>query len=410
MIASPQPRVFGNLPQHAGDPALPRSRLPNLAHPNLQNVPARAAFWRLRHFGVLLSFVLIVLLPVTASAWYLWARAADQFASSVGFSVRQEDMPPALALLGGIQRLSGSSSIDTDILYEYIYSQELVMQIDRDLDLRAKWSIPPDDPVFALPPEGAVEDLMAYWQRMVSLSYDSSTRLIEVRVLAFHPADAQSISTAILDRSAVLVNSLNDVARADSLRHAGAELDAAFNQLVMARQAVTDFRERHQIVDPKVDVGRASGLLASLEDAYARAVIDLDLIEQSLTSKKEAKMVEAARRVGVIEDRIAAERQRVAATAPRADPGIATLIAEYERLTIDREFAEGAYLAARTAFHAAEAGARRQERYLAAHVSPTLAETSRFPQRGAMIGVIASFLFMFWAIGTLIFYALRDRR
>ena len=59
---------------------------------------------------------------------------------------------------------------------------------------------------------------------------------------------------------------------------------------------------------------------------------------------------------------------------------------------------------------AAQADARRQTRYLAAHVRPTLAERAEYPQRGVILWFVALFLFLTWAILVLVAYALRDRR
>ena len=108
--------------------------------------------------GSRLSLLICVLLPIAVSAWYLWTRAADQYASTVGFTVRREESSSAIGLLGGLSSLVGmstSSSSDTDILYEYIQSQELVSKIDKQLDLRRIWSRPvKTDPVFAYHPPG----------------------------------------------------------------------------------------------------------------------------------------------------------------------------------------------------------------------------------------------------------------
>ena len=62
------------------------------------------------------------------------------------------------------------------------------------------------------------------------------------------------------------------------------------------------------------------------------------------------------------------------------------------------------------AYDAAMAEARRQTRYLAAHMQPTLAESARYPQRGVWLGVILGFIFLGWTIVVMIFYALKDRR
>ncbi len=96
-----------------------------------------------------------------------------------------------------------SSSSDTDILYRFIQSQEMAATIDRQLDLRALWSKgdPDVDPLFAYHAPGTIEDLTDYWNRMVKVFYDSSSGLLEVRVLAFDPNDAQSIAFALFEET-----------------------------------------------------------------------------------------------------------------------------------------------------------------------------------------------------------------
>ncbi|WP_411958363.1 hypothetical protein [Paracoccus homiensis] len=97
-------------------------------------------------------FVLLVLVPVAISGWYLWTRAADQYASHMGFSVRSESGASSSELLGGLTSLVGmsdSSSSDTDILYKFIQSRDLVERVDNRLNLREIWSKPENDPVFS---------------------------------------------------------------------------------------------------------------------------------------------------------------------------------------------------------------------------------------------------------------------
>ena len=112
----------------------------------------------------------------------------------------------------------------------------------------------------------------------------------------------------------------------------------------------------------------------------------------------------------MIENRIDEERQKfgVGGTGPGGE-SYATTVAEFERLTVDREFAEQAYVAAQSAYDGARAEASRQSRYLAAYIAPTLAEKAEFPQRALIVALVAAFAFLLWAILTLIYYSLRDR-
>lgn len=374
--------------------------------------PAAASRLHRRHIGLAASFVALVLLPTVIAAWYLWARAADQYASTLGFSVHHEQTNSALGILAGISSISGSSSTDTDVLYEYIYSQELVAEIDAELDLRRIWSLPGEtDPIFAYSPPGTIEDLQAYWEDMVTVYYNSTTRLIEIRALAFTPEDAQKITTAIFDRSTRMINRLNDIAAADAIRYTSEDMKVAEDGVLSARTAMTRFRNLHQLVDPSADLAAQSGILAGLEQQLTAALVESDLLRETVPAG-DPRIANLDRRIHVIEQRITAERAKLGIGGGAEGTGgkMVDLVAEYERLAVDLQFAENAYLAARAAHEAARAEARRQSRYLAAHVKPTLSESSRYPERLHLLAVCSVFLFMLWSLGALIYYSLRDRR
>jgi capsular polysaccharide transport system permease protein len=366
---------------------------------------------RTRHWLTLASFVLVVLAPTLVAAWYLWTRAADQYASTVGFSVRREDTTSALDVLGSIARFSASSSSDADILYEYLRSQKVVADIDAKLDLRAMWAkAGRSDPVFTLQLPATIEDLHWHWWRMVNLAYDSVTGIIEVRVLAFDPADATAIARELHARSTQLINDLSAIAREDAIRYARDELDTAVERLKIARAALTEFRNRTQIVDPTVDLQTQAGLLGGLQRQLAEALIELDVLRET-TRPNDPRIEQAARRVRVIEDRIAAERRKLGiGDATEQGEVFASLVGEFERLQVDREFAEQAYKNALSAYDGALSEARRQSRYLAAHILPTTAERAEYPRRFAILGLGFLFLLIVWSITTLVAYSVKDRR
>ena len=371
---------------------------------------AGSAQVRRRHGLLLLSFVLLVLLPVGITAYYLWEKAVDQYASTVGFSVRREEAGSALGLLSGISALSKSSSSDTDILYEFLQSQKLVADMETKLGLRAMWSKPEDDPIFAFDPTGSIEDLVDYWARMVRISYDSTSGLLEVRVLAFSPTDATAIATALFEESSDMINDLSTIAREDAIRYSREELETAQDRLKAAREAITKFRVINQLVDPATDIQTQAGLLGGLQSQLTAAQIEVDLLGES-TQASDPRLLQARRRVEVIEVRIAAERRKVG-IGPEGEVGdaYASLVGDYERLAVDREFAQRSYVASLASYDEAQAEARRKSRYLAAHILPTTAEVARYPERRTLIAVISVFLLLAWAIGALVVYSLKDRR
>ena len=365
---------------------------------------------RRRHRGVFLSFVFLVFVPIIAGGVYLFVWSADQYASTVAFSVRTEEVASPVELFGGLAGLASSGSSDADIIHDFVNSQEIVRTLDDRLGLAEIFSKPRADPVFSYRPGGAIEDLHSYWSRMVRVIYDPGTGLIEVRALAFAPEDARAIAAGVFEESARLVDELSAIAQDDTTAFAEEELERAVARMRDARGRLTEFRSRTQIVDPQADVQGQMGLLSMLEQQLVEALISADLLRDS-TRSADPRLKQADRRIRVINARIADERRNLGVGEPGGDGrDYATLLAEYERLVVDREFAENAYTAALAGYDLALSEARRKSRYLAAHVRPTLAESAQYPRRFTLLFLLSFFLTAVWSIGVLVFYSLRDRR
>lgn len=366
---------------------------------------------RPRHWFLLVSFLLMVVLPGALWALYLWTRAEDQYVSTVGFSVRKEDMTPSIDLLGGLAPLGGGmGASDTDILYEYIRSQDMVEKIDEQFDLRSRFSgVWPQDFIFAFNPAGHIEDLTDYWGRQVKVLYDTSTELITLKINAFSPEDAQAIAAAVFKESSDKVNELSSIAREDATRLAREELAKTRDELTKTRQAMTDFRMRSLIVDPEADLTSQMGVLSQLQGQLAAALVAHDLLLDNAPAT-DHRVTQSQQKVDALRKLIDAERSKFGAAGqgPQGE-SYSQLVAEYEKLTVDREFAEGAYRSARIAYETAEAEARRKSRYLAAHIQPKVAQSSTVPNRPWLLIMVMGMLLAGWSILALIYYSIRDR-
>jgi capsular polysaccharide transport system permease protein len=365
---------------------------------------------RFRHYAGIASFLLLVLLPFAASVWYLYFRAEPEYHSDVSFSIRSEDSGAAAAgILGAITGISsGGSAAEPDILFEYIRSQEIVETIDREIDLRTIYNRKPEDWVFALGEGKSIEELLSHWRRMVDVSYENHSGVIQVRATAFSPEDAQAITREVLDKSAALVNRLAEQARADAIRYARVDLDEAEAHLRDVRRQMADFRREHQMVDPQADLEGQMGLLGALQQELAKALVERDML-LTYAEPADQRVQQANRRITAISDRIEDERANLG--VPGAKGGeMPQVVGDYEALKVDLEFGSQAYTQALANLSAARAEARRQSRYLAAHVEPTIAESPLYPRRAMLSGLVGLFLLLGWGVALLVYYNVRDNR
>lgn len=424
--AKPEPRPEAKpAPKPEAKPA-PKPEAKPEPRPESKPAPppqAGAARLERRHIVLGASFLALVFVPLIVTTAYLFGWAQDQYASRVGFAVRNEEMASASSLLGGLMGFTSSGGGDSDILYRYIQSQDMVQKVDARLDLHRIYAAHADiDPVFALARETSAEDLLAYWNRMVKVFYDNRTGLIEVRVNAFAPGDAQAIAGAILDESTATINALSAIAREDATRYAREELSLAQDRLRDARLAVADFRTRNQMVDPTADVAGQMTLLGTLQGQLAAALIEQDMLRETGARAEDPRVTQIARRIGVIEERIRGERAKIAG-APGAGPAAlsaapdpasprdyASAVGDFERLRVEQEFAERSYVTALATYDAARAEAQRKSRYLATYIQPTQAETAEYPRRFLIVAMTLVFLLLTWSVVALVYYAIRDRR
>ncbi|MFC3569371.1 hypothetical protein [Paracoccus simplex] len=370
--------------------------------------PVGRAGWTRVHSLVLGSFLLLFLLPALLVGSYMFLIARDQYVSEVSFVVRDEESPN-LGLLAGIGLSSvGNATTDAQIVYKHLRSPNFVAQLDREIDLRAIYTKPRMDPVFALHDGASLEELVEYWRRMATISVDSATGMIEIEVRAFTAEDANRIARGIHKAAGHLVNAISDEARENSLRYAQRDLAQTEARLAEARVALAQFRDQSKLIDPQSVLSINASVVTSLSQELTEAMIQVETLRKQGTA--DVRLTQAELRVDVLKRRIEQERQNFVGEAPGSeDASFSKILDRYTKLQLDLELAEKSYSLALSGVEAARAKSEQDSRYLATFVEPTLSETATRPRR-LMITVLAvTFIFIGWLSLVLIGYSNRDR-
>jgi capsular polysaccharide transport system permease protein len=358
----------------------------------------------------LLSLILVVALPTLLTAFYYGVIAADQYSTEARFSVRSATGGANTDLLGLVTGTAAASTItDSYIVMDYIRSREILERLPAHVDVRAVYASSKADLLARHSATGPIEDFVDYWRSMVRVNFDTTSQIISVQVRAFSAEEAQAVAGAVIRLSEGLVNDLSQRARQDAVRQSQQEVQRTEDRLKAARTAVQAFRDKEQEVDPSKKADAQLSVLGKLE-------LDLTTFRARRNTLLQY-MGEGAPTIAYIDSQIRAlerqvtdERAKLGAGTlkPRAGDTISGLLASYEELVVEREFAEKAYVSALSSLERARADADRQQRYLVTFISPAKPEDALYPKRVVNTAIVLILAFSTWAIGLLAVYSIRD--
>ncbi|WP_310618943.1 lipopolysaccharide biosynthesis protein [Flexibacterium corallicola] len=368
------------------------------------------------------SFALCVALPAVLGSFYFLFLASDRYSSTLGFSVRGMDGGAAGGdFLGSLTGLAstGSTTTDSYILMDYLKSREVVERLSADMGLKQLYSSEDVDFIYRLDPELPIEDFVNYWDWMIDTSFDSTSSIINVEVQAFTAQDTKRLADLVLSYSAQLVNNLSESARKDAVKYAEEEVSRAELRLRMIRARLREFRSTENSLDPTKNAEVQIQLVAELEkqliDTRSRLSRLVGTIDESSPTVRQLRKQESAllEQIGLKQSEIGGVQGqgRSSATGENSEgkfSSLSSLLADYEELVIEREFAEQAYTASLASLERSRSEADRQQRYLAVFQQPSEPENALYPRRFTNSLLLLGVLLALWSLGTLLTYSVRD--
>ena len=363
-------------------------------------------------------FFLLVILPSLMAAFYFYGIAAPQYVSEARFVVHSRGSDgggPAAALraaagggLGGLGGLGGAmSSGEANSIRNFLSSLDAVVQANEKLDLIELWRRPEADFLarlwFTEP-----ERIARFYNHMVNVTLDPMTGVTTLRVRSFRPEDSRELAETLLVSAEELVNRLSQRARGDTLRVAQNEVEIAEQRVQESRAALMRFREQERELDSAGAVQAALVLRGQLEAALAQA--RAELTERLQFMQPDNPALQATRnRIEALERQIAADRERHTDTNSSLGGAVlARQLASYERLMLEREFADRQLASATASLEMARVEAHRQQLYLSRIVQPNLAVYPLYPRSFTNTASIFLGLAIAYGIGWLLIVGMRE--
>jgi capsular polysaccharide transport system permease protein len=358
-----------------------------------------------------LSFLLLVVAPTLAAAYYTMFWASDRFVSEFRVAVRS--IEPIKT--GGMSDLFGFAGVsqagnDSNAVVQYLQSRQAIEDLGGAKIIQPVYDDSSVDWFSRLRAGPPIEELTRYWDRMVDSYYESSTGTIIVRVSAFKPPDAYRIAAQLLANAEGLVNRLSERARHDSVAFAAQELSQAEARLTDVRAKLKVLQDQESILDPQKTAEMTLSLAAKLKEQIANKSAALSTQRAQLSA--DAPSVQATRdEIAGLQRELAKVEAQVTALPLKPNGGekpLTSVLGAFQQLADDKVFAEKAYQSALTSLETARMDATKQQVYLATIVPPGLPEEASFPKPAREIALTFGVALAIWLIGLLGVHSVRE--
>ena len=353
-------------------------------------------------------FFATVVAPTIAATLYFGLLASDVYISQSQFVVRSPDKPSTTGL-GVLLKSVGFSNAGDEIFitHDFVKSRDALRSLNRGHEVEKSYGNDKVSIFDRFNPfgwNGSFEDLYDYYTGKVGIEHDTTSSITTLTVKAFDPEEAMQINEQLLDLAEGLVNRLNNRGEFDLISFAQKEVHEAEVEARRASQALAAFRNTQGIIDPERQATVQLQLVSKLQDELIAARVQLQQLQALAPENPQIPLLRT--RIASMTRQIDAELGRVAG----GQGSLSGSAVRYQRLALDREYADKRLTAALASLQEARNEARRKQAYVERIVQPNLPDEAQEPRR--LRGILATLILGLIAYGilTLLLAGVREHR
>ncbi|MCY1740360.1 capsule biosynthesis protein [Ensifer sp. SL37] len=340
--------------------------------------------------SVIISAIFFLAAPNAFAVLYYGFIASDQFQSETRFTVRTS--APALGKdqLGKATGIPSAKIVqDTQIVAEFITSKGMIDALSESIDIRSIYAAPGADVLSRLEDEASAEDLLSYWQDMVSAAISPASGIITVKVRAFSADDAQRILIEVVRAAESAVNNMNARIWRDVTQTAQENQDRAAVQLRIARENLQAARNKTGMLSIEGTASVLTALIGNIE--RERLELQQRYEVQSQSVAKDAPQLVVLHREIVSKERQIKELQgQLAGSTVGQDQTLADASVTFAQRQMEQNLAEKQFSASVKTMEQIKFVSRQQLLYLDSFLSPDRPDSPKFPKR--FFWIVATFL------------------
>ena len=352
-------------------------------------------------------FIITVAVPTCVSVVYFGVVASDVYVSESRFVVRSPERQ-ATSPLGIILKGAGFSRAQDDsyTIQDFILSRDAMKALDDELGIKAAFAAASVDWLsrFGGAPWGDhLEALYLYYQKKVTVQLDANSSIAALTTRAFSAEAAHGMNRRLLELSEELVNKLNERGRQDMIRFAAAEVQEAQKKASAAALALAGYRNRQGVIDPERQSVIPLQQIARLQDELVETKSQIAMLEK--LAKDNPQLPVFRQRAQLLQGEIRAETARVAGAGSRS---LADKAADFQRLSLEKEFTDKMLASALSTLEQARSDAQRKQLYLERIVQPSRPDAPMEPRRVRNILVTLVVSLIVWGILSLLAAGIKE--
>lgn len=366
-----------------------------------------------RSLGGFLSFALCVLLPAALAAIYYFGYASPQYVVEFRFSVRDTNgaasaQGAASGIFAALGASSASNSNENYMVTEYMTSLQAVHDLQQKIDLRLIYSRPDIDFWSRLDASRSTESFAKYWKdNVVRATYDTITGISTGKVHAFTPEDSLLVAKTLLSSADEMINDVAQRPLREAVRFSEAEVKRAEDRLRGIRDELTRFREKEGLIEPMNNVVLSNATLAGTVRAL------LTQLETDKAVLKKQGLGSGAAAMRVLDSRIKATEEQLKAieaqvSSQTTGAGISPIVARYEALDLERQFAQTMLTSTMQSLEQARASAVTKRLYITPFIHPVLPKVSTYPNRFVATLTVTIACLLLWTIALLVSRSIKE--
>ncbi|GGK58211.1 chain-length determining protein [Amphritea balenae] len=293
------------------------------------------------------------------------------------------------------------------LLRDYLLSVDMMNKLEEELDFRAHYSKDSIDLVSRLSSaDVSLEELHEYYLKRIQVELDEYAQVLRIKVEAFSPEMAYSISNFLLSQGEAHMNSMGQRLAQEQVSFLQLQVSELSSEFDIAQQALINYQNEQGLVSPTGTVESLSGVVANLEGELSGLKIKKASL-LSFQSKTSPEMVRVQSQIDALSDQIAAEQQRMAKQSGNA---LNVLSIQYQVLELKARFAQESYSAALVALEGTRIEAARKLKQVSVLQQPTYPEYAIEPRRLYNTTVFAIIMIFLSLIMQMLILIIKDHR